>query len=149
MKKHSRALTAVLTAAACGTSAAALGPSSIAGRYILRDTDGSTLPFATINSAARRLYVVAGEFTLVGDGSMTTRIEYRVEQRGAAVSSSVTTGSGTYNVSGSSVSMTTVSVSNGVSSLSTTFDGIIAADGAMLLDRIAGRSDGLTYRYNR
>lgn len=146
MKRSIPVLLLLAVLQGCGGENGAVVPGAgVLGRYTLRTIDGSNPPVAIVNTSAVRLLVLAGEFTLAGDRSVSGSLDSRAEVQGIAPQTTHTTLTGSYNASGSSISMTTVSTSNGVSSPSVTFQGTIAVDGSISLPS----SDGHTYVYKR
>lgn len=146
MKRSVVAFLLVSVALGCGGADGAVVPGvGVVGRYTLRTINGSNPPVAIVNTPAARLLVLAGEFTLARDGSVSGSLDSRAEVQGMAPQTTHATVTGSYSVSGSSISMTTMSTSNGVRSPSVTFQGTIAGDGSISMPS----SDGHTYVYKR
>lgn len=146
MKRSIPVLLLLAVVLGCGGADGAIVPGAgVLGRYTLRTIDGSSLPFGIVNETAVRLLVLAGEFTLTRDGSVSGILDSRAEVQGMAPQTTRTTFIGSYSVSGTSISLTTVSTNNGVSSPSVTFQGTVGGEGTISLPS----SDGRTYVYKR
>jgi hypothetical protein len=78
---------------------------TVAGTYTLRTVNGQDLPFTIINQTGYKLEVLSDEYTLNPNGSFTTVATFR-ETEGTDVTTSSDTYSGTWQVNGSNVSLT-------------------------------------------
>lgn len=112
----------VLTAAVfagCGGDSAT-GPGSITGTYELQTVDGDPLPYVVVQIGADRLEITGGRITLNADNTFSDRLEFRLVEDGETTDPDPETVTGTYQASGSSVTLTypggetsTVTVSGG------------------------------------
>jgi hypothetical protein len=86
---------------ACGGDGPS-APTSIAGTYNLESLDGETPPVTVWDEPDLKIEITSGNFVLAANGTFTTTVNYRVTVDGE-VETDADTFSGTYSVSGSTV----------------------------------------------
>ena len=122
---------ALVTLTACGSdSATNAGPASVAGTYTLRTVNGSPLPYTVFQIDNDKYEITGGAVTLKEGGTWTQSAADRMTE-GLSVVTSTFTATGTYTLSGSSITLVspgTGIISGSVDSgtLSLTQDGVVA-----------------------
>jgi hypothetical protein len=102
------ALMLVLLMVGCGDDDPA-GPSAetVAGTYILQTVNGVALPFVFVDQPGLRVEVISDQYVLNPDRTYTTTITFR-ETQDTTVTTSTDTYAGGWQVSGATVSLTSV-----------------------------------------
>lgn len=138
----------LVVALACGSGGGETGPTGgggVVGRYTLRTVNGQSLPATVVLAPTARMTILAGEFTLTASGGYSGIIDTRTEVTGLATQQARTTSTGSYRVSGQSISVTQVSETNGARSPEVTQSATIAGDGSIQFEG----PDRTTYVYRR
>lgn len=93
-----------LLAVACGGDSATGASSGIAGTYTLRTADGAPLPHVLSQSATSKQEVLSDAYVLTSGGTWSASAQIRTTINGQA-SISTAPATGTYTVSGASISL--------------------------------------------
>ena len=88
---------------ACGGSGVT-APSSIVGTWHMVTVNGKPMPFAALESDSSKIEITSGELILREGGGFTETLALRFTARGK-VTSDDASGSGTYTVNGSAVTL--------------------------------------------
>jgi hypothetical protein len=91
----------LVTAAACGGDGPS-APTSIAGTYNLQTIDGDEPPVTVWDEPGLKIEIISGNFVLAANETFTTTVNLRETSDGQVQTDSETL-SGTYSVSGSTV----------------------------------------------
>ena len=94
-----------LTAACGGDGDGINEPASIAGTYNLESLDGQSPPVVVFDEPEFKLEILSGNFILAANGTFTTNVVFRITED-SQVSTETESFSGTYTVTGSTVSFT-------------------------------------------
>jgi hypothetical protein len=92
-------------AAACGGGDGINEPASIAGTYNLQTLDGQSPPVVVLDEPGFKLEVMSGNFVLAANRTFTTNVVFRITVD-TEVSTEAESFSGTYTVTGSTVTFT-------------------------------------------
>lgn len=111
------AVAAVVVLAACGTTrdaSSTSGPTqaSVAGTYTLKTVNGNPLPFVTQQDANVTAKMTSAQFTFASGGTWTQTQHYQTTINGTT-SSDTFDESGTFTVSGTTVTLKITSAANG------------------------------------
>lgn len=97
-------LMALATSLACSSDGTGPGGDS-SGRYVLTAIAGRSMPTWQINEPSLRLDILSGEFTLSPNGTAVTELRYRLTTNGVQMSPAISSGAGTYTLTGGILTM--------------------------------------------